>query len=107
MSIPEIRGEYSSTYKKIHVAGIFGGITPSGVEGAVYSQEKVIDKAIESEPPNPNRMVIKRTVECELVIDPMEMKSIHLWLGEKIIEYEKIFGTIPSPEEIESRRRRD
>lgn len=105
-SIPEIRSEYSPSYKRINVAGFFGGISPSGVEAAVYSQEKIVDKVIASEPPNPSRMALKRTIECELVIDPMEMKSIHLWLTEKIKEYEQLFGTIPSPEEIQSKRTR-
>ncbi len=37
---------------------------------------------------------------------PMQMKSIQHWLNQKIAEYEKIFGQIPSPEEVESRARR-
>jgi hypothetical protein len=34
------------------------------------------------------------------------MKSIHKWLEDKIKEYERLFGQIPSPEEVESRARR-
>jgi hypothetical protein len=52
-------------------------------------------------------MTIKRTVEVELLIDPMELKSVHRWLGEKIQEYENVFGHIPTPEEVESRASRD
>ena len=51
-------------------------------------------------------MVLKRVVECELIFDPMQMKTFHKWLGTKIEEYEKVFGHIPSPEELESRTRR-
>jgi hypothetical protein len=33
----------------------------------------------------------------------MQMKSIQQWLAQRIEEYEKIFGHIPSPEEVESK----
>jgi hypothetical protein len=36
----------------------------------------------------------------------MQMKSIHQWLGDKIQEYESIFGHIPSPEEAKSKAKR-
>ena len=34
------------------------------------------------------------------------MRAIHIWLVEKITEYERTFGNIPSPEEVDSRSRR-
>jgi hypothetical protein len=104
--IPEIYSKYSDQYRRIYVADIFGGIVPAGVEATVYSEERDIEKAIESVPINATRTRIKRTIECELLIDPMQMKSIHNWLGQKIKDYEQAFGTIPSPEEVESRRKR-
>ena len=51
--------------------------------------------------------MIRRTVETTLIIDPMQMKSIHQWLEANIREYERLFGTIPSPEEIDNKTRRD
>lgn len=104
--IPEIRSEYSESFKRINVGGIFGGIAPSGIEVSIYSEERRIDKVLETEPLSSNRMTVKRTVEVELIIDPMQMKSIHKWLESKIKEYETVFGHIPSPEEVESRGRR-
>jgi hypothetical protein len=104
--IPEIQTEYSSTYKRINVGGIFGGITAGGVEAIVYSEERRAERVLETEPISPNRMTIKRTTELELIIDPMQMVAIHRWLGNKIEEYQRIFGHIPSPEEIESKSRR-
>ena len=50
---------------------------------------------------------MKRTVELDLIIDPINMKAIYNWLGQKIAEYEKVIGKIPSPEEVDSRTRRD
>lgn len=104
--IPEIKSEYSPTFKKINVNGIFGGVRPSGVEAVIYSELNDIEKVLETQPLSANRTVIKRIIECELIIDPMQMKSIHKWLTEKIKDYEELIGPIPSPEEVESRQKR-
>ena len=106
MSLPEIQGEYSDDYKRILVSGVFGRIQPFGLEATVYSTNSVVDKVLSTEPLSPNRASIKRIVECELIIDPMQMVSLHNWLEGKIKEYETIFGNIPSPEEVDSRARR-
>ncbi len=105
--IPEIKSDYAQDYKKIYVGGIFGGTRPFGVEAVIYSETMDVKKVLETQPLSVNRAVIKRIAECELIIDPMQMKSIHQWLGSKIKDYEKLFGPIPSPEEVESRARRN
>lgn len=105
--IPEIETEYSNSFKRINVAGMFGGIVAGGLEATVYSEARRAERVLETEPISPNRMRIRRTIESELIIDPMQMVAIHNWLGNKIQEYNQVFGHIPSPEEIESRTRRN
>ena len=104
--IPRIQSGYSDTYKRISVAGMFGGVMPGGLEAIVYSEERRAEGVLETVPISPDRITIRRTIEMALSIDPMQMKATHKWLGEKIDEYEKLFGTIPSPEEIQSKTRR-
>lgn len=82
-AIPEIIGEYSQTYKRIKLAGLFGSIRPVGLEAFVFSEEQVIDKVLTTEPLSPHRSVLKRTVECELTIDPMQMKICLSVVGSK------------------------
>ena len=106
-NLPEIKSEYAEDYKKIYVGGIFGGARPFGVEAVIYSETMDVKKVLETQPLSANRAVVKRIAECELIIDPMQMKSVYKWLGDKIKDYEKLFGTIPSPEEVGSRARRD
>ena len=101
--MPEIEIEDATTYKRIVVAGVFGGTRPGGVHAVLYSERMNARKALMVQPPEPQRIVLKRTIECELIIDPLQLKSIHLWLGEKIKTYEKLYGSIPSPEEVGSR----
>lgn len=104
--IPELESKYSESFKRVNVGGVFGGIVPGGLEASFYTEEKRIENALKTEPPSANRLSYRRVIEVELIIDPMQMKSIHKWLESKIKEYETVFGTIPSPEEIESRGRR-
>jgi hypothetical protein len=104
--IPRIQTGYSDTYKRINVAGIFGGILPGGLEAIVYSEERRADAVLETAPISPEKIIVKRTVEAELIVDPMEMKSIHAWLGDKIAEYERLFGKIPSPDEVQNRAKK-
>jgi len=101
--IPDIQTEYSEIYRKIIVTGIFGGIIPGGIEAIIYSDEKRPENALKTEPLSPNKVYVKRVIEANLIIDPLEMKSIYNWLGAKIKEYESLFGNIPSPEELESK----
>ena len=101
--IPEIESEESSEYRRILVSGVFGGVKPGGVNALVYSERTDAVKALKTHQPEPQRIVLRRTIECELLLDPLQLKSLHLWLGVKIKEYEALYGRIPSPEEIASR----
>jgi len=104
---PEISSSTSETHKRILVAGVFGGARPYGLEVTVYSEQGDYERVLETQPLNPARSVLRRTVETTLILDPMQMKSVHEWLGKNIAEYERIFGSILSPEEITRRTQRD
>ena len=71
----------------------------------LYSEKQDVEKVIRTQPPDPTKTVIKRTIEVTLIIDPIQMKSICQWLGDGIKEYEGLFGSIPSPEELDSKAR--
>ena len=47
MSDIDIKTEYSPQYRRVNVAGIFGGIVAGGVEAVVYSEERRVDRALE------------------------------------------------------------
>jgi len=102
-NLPEFEGETSSNFKKIVVEGVIGNVDSIGLEMLIYSHQRIVDKALESEPIAFHRATYKRTAECELVLSPTQLKSIYIWLGSKLEEYEAIFGKVPAPQEIESR----
>lgn len=101
--MPEIKGETSPDYRRVIANGIFGHIDSLGLNAIIYSEYRIIDKALESPMLAPNRAIIKRVAEFELIMSPMQMKTTQIWLERKIKEYEALFGKIPSPEELDSR----
>jgi hypothetical protein len=38
-----------------------------------------------------------REVQSELILSPLTAKELNIWLSEKIKDFEKDFGLIPSP----------
>jgi len=88
-------------YRDIIVNGVYGGRRPGYFEAILYTDELSGDEALRSVPPDTGKIVIRRTIQCRLVIDPVQAKSIARWLSNHVAEYEKEFGKIPFPEEIE------
>ena len=65
---------------------------------------EVMNKFLESFQPDPQLIKSKRTIECGLLIDPVQMKSILIWLTQKIDDYERAFGPIrPRKEQVDNR----
>lgn len=98
--IPEIKVNTSAHYHDITMSGYWGGIRPSGMEFTVYSEMMDFAETLASQPPKASKTTIVRTIEANMKMDPLQMVSFHIWLGQKIEEYRKIVGPIPSPEEI-------
>lgn len=69
-------------------------------EVILYSDELVAADALSSAEIATERSSVKRTLECRLIIDPFQAKTIHDWLGKHIADYEKVFGRVSSPEEL-------
>ena len=105
MSLPEFSAVKHPQYRTIHVNGIFGGVRMGYMEAVVYSEESELTKALGSMQINANRAEVNRVLECRLVIDPIQLKSIAIWMNKQVEDYEKIFGRIPSPEEVANKQK--
>lgn len=103
MSPPEVETSEHPNYRTINVNGVFGGHRAMFFEIVVYSDELKATKALSSAQVAPDKSTVKRTLECRLLIDPYQAKSIALWLNQHVAEYEKLFGRIPSPEELNAK----
>ena len=102
-NLPEFEGETSPNFKKIIVEGVIGSVDSIGLNILIYSDQRIVEESLESEPIAFHKIKHKRVAECELIMSPIQLKSIYTWMGEKLEEYEAIFGKVPTPEELQSR----
>jgi hypothetical protein len=97
---PEIQVREHPNFRTINVNGVFGGARGMYFDIVLFSDESKVASALSSLKIAPERTTINRTLECRLIIDPLNAKAISQWLMLSITEYEKQFGRIPSPEEL-------
>jgi hypothetical protein len=88
------------------VNGVFGGHRPGFFEAVVYTDEMMADEALSKAPPLSEKVKIRRILQCRLIMDPIQAKSLFNWLSNHIKEYEKLFGKIVLPSELPQVSRR-
>lgn len=99
MQTPQVKVQEHPNFRTITVGGLYGLLNGAHYEIYLYSQYFDPGKPLETFDSSftyPNRY--NRILECRLLIDPINAKSIARWLTEKVNEYEEQFGNIPSTE---------
>ena len=96
----EIQVKEHPNFRTINVNGGFGGARGMYFDIVLFSDESKVSSALSTIGTAPEKTTINRTLECRLIIDPLNAKAISQWLMLNIAEYEKQFGRIPSPEEL-------
>ena len=99
--IPKIVVEKHKDYRTIVVDGVFGGHKPGTFEVIVYTDELEPDEALAAIPTARDKIKVRRTIQCRLVLNPVQAKTLERWLATQIQAYEKKFGKIPFPAEKE------
>jgi hypothetical protein len=97
---PEIEVREHVNFRTINVGGVYGMPLGMHFEVIVYSEQFQVEEALAS----PNMTAapkVNRTIECRLIIDPFQAKSIVQWLSAQVNAFEKQFGHIPSADEIQ------
>ena len=97
---PKIVVEKHEAYRTIIQSGVFGGHQPGFFEWVIYTDEGVVDEALSTIPPDPAKVQIKRTLQCVVKATPDQAKSMAQWLNQHIIDYEKLFGKILTPQDL-------
>lgn len=97
---PKIVVEKHEGYRSIIESGIFGGHRPGFFEWIIYTDKLIADDALATIPPDPAKTIIKRTLQCRLVLTAFQAKTLAGWLNKHIGEYEKKFGKIITPQEM-------
>jgi hypothetical protein len=94
---PKIALQKHETYRTIFQTGLFGGPRPGYFEWIIYTDEMVADDALGPIPPDPTKSYIKRTLQCSIMMTPIQAKNLVDLLGQQITQYEKTFGKIALP----------
>lgn len=102
-NLPQIDVKEHPDFRTINVNGVFGGPRGMYFEVTLYSDEVKTGQALSTFEISPHKATISRTLECRLIIDPLQAKSIAQWLTRHITEYEKKFGRIPLPDELQNK----
>jgi len=97
---PKIIVEKHENYRTIIQSGVFGGHRPGFFEWIVYTDEISAEDALSTIPPDSAKLYIKRTLQCRLILSPVQAKILYEWLGEHIRKYEEIYGKIITPKEL-------
>ena len=97
---PKIIVEEHEGYRTIIQSGIIGGHRPGFFECVVYTDEVVTNESLSTVPPDPTKVIIKRTLQCRLFMTAIEAKNLLTWLTNNINRYEKTFGKIVTPADI-------
>jgi hypothetical protein len=101
-SHPEVEVKEHPNFRTINVGGVYGMPVGMRFEVVLYSEQLEVAKALSSVqtimPPS-----VSRTLECRLIIDPFQAKSIAQWLTAQVNAFEKQFGHIPSTEELQEK----
>lgn len=92
-------------YRTINVNGVCGGHRPGFFEIIIYTDELIPEEALASIDFDKSKIKLKRTLQCRLILDPMQAKSFLNWLARHVAQYEQKFGKILMPEEKEERDR--
>ena len=101
--IPEIEIKENPNFRTINVGGVFGGPLDTRFELTIFSQHYEASEGFASGQQTNDPRKLSRTLECRLIIDPFQAKSIAQWLTAQVNAFEKQFGHIPSAEELQEK----
>ena len=91
---PKIVVEKNEGFRTIEYSGVFGGPRPGIFEWIVYTDEMVAEDALDTIPPDPKKVYIKRILQCRFILPPDRAKNLAKFLNDQIKKYETTFGKI-------------
>jgi hypothetical protein len=98
--IPEVLElKKDPNFRTINVGGVFGGPLDMRFELTIFSQHYEASKGFESGKQTDDPLRVSRTLECRLVIDPYNFKTIAHWFTGLLNDFERLYGPIITPEE--------
>ena len=97
---PDVEVTQSTTFREIHVTGQVSNLNYDGMQLTVLHDSPALQKALSGNQFKASKAIINREIECTLNLSPINMKAWLLMFKDEVERYEKMFGTILSPEEV-------
>jgi len=97
---PDVQVSQSDTYKEINVTGQISNLNYDGMRLTVLHDSFNLAPALSGAQIKMSKATINRKIECTINLSPVNLKSWAILLDQELKKYEKLFGTILSPEEI-------
>ncbi len=97
---PDVQVSQSDTYKEINVTGQVSNLNYDGMKLTVLHDSFNLQPALSGAQFKMSKATINRTIECTINLSPVNLKSWAILFDQELKKYEKLFGTILSPEEI-------
>ncbi|MDI1495158.1 MAG: hypothetical protein K8823_464 [Cenarchaeum symbiont of Oopsacas minuta] len=101
--MPDIEVTKSSSFKEINVTGQVSNLNYDGMKLTVLHDFPDLQKALSGNQFKASKAIINREIECTLNLSPINMKTWSIMFQKEVSRYEKLFGRIMSPEEIQEK----
>ena len=101
--VSDIQTNHSQTFKEINVTGQVSNLNYDGLKLIVLHDSTNLQKALEGDQFKISKATINREIECTLNLTPVNLKAWAILFQQELARYEKLFGTILSPEEIDEK----
>jgi len=97
---PDVQVSKSETFKEINVTGQVSNMNYDGLRLTVIHDSLNLGAALSGTQIKTSKTTINREIECTLNLSPVHLKDWAILFQKELEKYEKLFGTILSPEEI-------
>ncbi len=82
----------------ILMTGFVGNLRNGIIEVIIYNDSLNVEETLKIEPPDPNKIVIERTLTAKILLDPVMALQFGNWLKGQVQIFENMYGKLNIPE---------
>lgn len=100
---PDITVRESDCYREIIPTGQITNLGYDGLRLTVLHDSFNLQDAVKGNQIKVSKATINRNIECTIILTPVQLKTWAIIFNDELQKYEKFFGIILSPEEIQEK----
>jgi hypothetical protein len=98
---PPVHVSKSGTFKEINITGQVANLSYNGMILTVFHDILDFSKSADGEDVDVSKIEIDRQIECTLYLRPAYLRAWAVLLHRELERYERLYGKIPSSEELD------